>query len=134
MTAPDDLATPPEHPELLNFWEIARPHTKMNQLVAYMGTTAAEAVPPPAWSYGETVQSADDFVRKVLASPEVQIVTPLSAYQDASEDVPQIGVLSILCDGSGRPRALLADSLVETHDVDGVPSVTETLSVIHSVD
>lgn len=124
----------PEHPELLTFWEATQSYAKLNGLRAYLGPNPLEAVPPPAWSYGETSAEADEFVARVIADELTSIVTPVQAYTDAEEDLPVVGTLSILCDGSGRPRVLLVSSEVTLREEEGVPSVVETLKAVHSID
>ena len=48
--------------EIATFWELARFHAKLNVAPAYFGPTTLEVVRPPAWSFGETPEEADEFV------------------------------------------------------------------------
>lgn len=134
MTSDEVPAAQPEHPELMTFWEATQSYAKLNEFRAYLGPSPLESVPPPAWSYGDTAQEADAFVERVIAADETPIVTPVSAYTDAEEALPTVGTLSILCEGSGRPRVLLVSAEVSLRDEEGVPSVVETLRVVHAVD
>ncbi len=100
-----------DHEELRVFWELARFHAKLNAAPSYFGPTTLESVPPPAWAYGDSAQESDAFVAQVLADERGE--TPADAA-DYLGDLPQVGVLSILCDGSGVPRALVEVSDVRT--------------------
>lgn len=113
-----------DHEELRVFWDLARFHAKLNAAPTYFGPTALESVPPPAWAYGEGAAESDAFVAQVLADERGTTTAPAEDYAD---ELPQVGVLSILCDGSGAPRAL-----VEVTDVaaDG-GDVVETFRVIY---
>jgi hypothetical protein len=93
-----------DHEELRVFWDLARFHAKLNAAPTYFGPTTLESVPPPAWAYGESVEESDAFVAQVLAEEEGSTT---AAEADYAGELPQSGVLSILCDGSGVPRALI---------------------------
>jgi uncharacterized protein YhfF len=93
-----------DHEELRVFWELARYHAKLNAAPTYFGPTTLESVPPPAWAYGESVGESDAFVAQVLADEEGETT---AAAEDYAGELPEVGVLSILCDGSGVPRALV---------------------------
>ena len=93
-----------DHEELRVFWDLARFHAKLNAAPTYFGPTTLESVPPPAWAYGESAEESDAYVESVLADEQGSTT---AAVADYAGDLPQPGVLSILCDGSGRPRALV---------------------------
>lgn len=111
-----------DHEELRVFWELARYHAKLNAAPTYFGPTTLESVPPPAWAFGEPAGESDSFVAQVLA--DEQGATTATAQEYAGQ-LPVVGVLSILCDGSGVPRALVevtevaltGDDVVETFKV-----------------
>ena len=109
--APHDLE--PDHPEVRAFWELARFHAKFNSAPSYFGPTTLEVVVPPAWSYGDAREEADDFVTAVLAGEVSSTEAARSEYDDAEAPLPTTGSLSILCDGSGRPVALLETTHVD---------------------
>ena len=113
-----------DHEELRVFWELARFHAKLNAAPTYFGPTTLESVPPPAWAYGDSAEESDAFVARVLADDEGRTSAPTEDY---AGDLPQSGVLSILCDGSGVPRAL-----VEVTDVDvSGDEVVEAFKVVY---
>ena len=111
-----------DHEELRVFWDLARFHAKLNAAPTYFGPTTLESVPPPAWSFGESSEQSDEFVVGVLAAEGGETTAPLADYHG---EMPETGVLSILCDGSGKPRALVevsdvtvtADEVVEAFRV-----------------
>lgn len=111
-----------DHEELRVFWDLARFHAKLNAAPTYFGPTTLESVPPPAWAWGETRAESDAFVEAALAEGAGRTSAPLSDYDD---ELPEVGVLSILCDGVGTPRALVevsgvtveADEVVESFKV-----------------
>ena len=98
-----------DHEELRVFWDLARFHANLNAAPTYFGPTTLESVPPPAWAYGDSAVESDAFVEQVLADDEGRMSAPTADY---GEELPDPGTLSILCDGSGVPRAL-----VEVSDV-----------------
>jgi uncharacterized protein YhfF len=93
-----------DHEELRAFWELARFHAKLNAAPTYFGPTTLESVPPPAWTYGESEEESDAFVERVLAEEGGEMSAAAADYGD---ELPEVGVLSILCDGAGVPRALV---------------------------
>ena len=113
-----------DHEELRVFWDLARFHAKLNAAPTYFGPTTLESVPPPAWAYGDSAEESDAYVEAVLADERGSTTAPAGAY---AGDLPQPGVLSILCDGSGRPRALVEVSDVSVTDGE----VTESFRVVY---
>jgi uncharacterized protein YhfF len=114
-----------DHEELRVFWELARYHAKLNAAPTYFGPTTLESVPPPAWAYGDAAGESDAFVAQVLADDEGRTSAPTDDY---GGDLPETGVLSILCDGSGVPRALVEVTDVVVSD----DQVVETFKVVYS--
>ena len=113
-----------DHEELRVFWDLARFHAKLNAAPTYFGPTTLESVPPPAWAYGESVEESDAFVAQVLADEQGRMTAAAADYGD---ELPEVGVLSILCDGSGVPRAL-----VEVADVTVAgDEVVESFKVVY---
>jgi uncharacterized protein YhfF len=112
-----------DHEELRVFWDLARFHAKLNAAPTYFGPTTLESVPPPAWAYGDSRAESDAYVETVLVDERGSTT---AATADYAGDLPQPGVLSILCDGSGRPRALVEVSDVR---VSG-DEVTESCNVV----
>jgi uncharacterized protein YhfF len=113
-----------DHEELRVFWDLARYHAKLNAAPTYFGPTTLESVPPPAWAYGDSAEESDTFVADVLADEKGGTTAAAADYGD---ELPEVGVLSILCDGAGKPRAL-----VEVTDVTlAGDEVVETFKVVY---
>ena len=93
-----------DHEELRVFWDLARYHAKLNAAPTYFGPTTLESVPPPAWAYGDSAEESDAFLAQVLADEQGVTTAPTTDY---AGELPEVGVLSILCDGAGVPRALV---------------------------
>lgn len=108
-----------DHEELRVFWNLARFHAKLNAAPTYFGPTTLESVPPPAWAYGESAGESDTFVARVLADARGATTATLGDY---AGEMPEVGVLSILCDGSGVPRALVEVAAVTVSGDDVVES------------
>jgi uncharacterized protein YhfF len=67
---------------------------------------------PPAWSFGGTPEQADALLELVLAGTKTATASALWDYEHDEEALPEPGSLSIVLDGSGRPRALIAITAV----------------------
>ncbi len=117
-----------DHEELRVFWDLARFQAKLNTMPGYFGPTALESVPPPGWTYGESAGESDAFVAQVLADGRGSTTAPLEDY---AGDLPQVGALSILCDGAGVPRALLEVTDVATTVTTAGDEVVEAFRVVH---
>lgn len=103
------------------FWTIARNHAHLNSAPQYFGVTPMEVMRPPAWGFGATSEQADALLRLVLAGTKTATASALWDYQVQDESLPTPGLLDIVLDGSGRPRALIETTAVEVrafHEVD----------------
>ena len=52
-----------------------------------------------AWSFGDTPQMADDLVKLVLEGKKIATCSLLRAYQGYEDQIPRVGVYSLICDG-----------------------------------
>ena len=102
--------------EVRTFWDVARVHARINGVPTYFGPTPLESVPPPAWSFGAGAEQADELLELVLAGTKTATASAARDYEAEDEPLPERGTLSIILDGSGRPRVL-----IETTDVEVVP-------------
>lgn len=102
------------------FWQTARRAARLDQLPGYFGPSALESVQPPAWSFGATVEQADELLALVLAGTKTATASALWDYQADDEQLPEVGTLGIVTDGEGRPRALLATTRVSVSPFDEV--------------
>lgn len=111
--------------ELDEFWASARHQTRTNPVPGYLGTYSAEALAPPAWSFGATPEHADGLLALVLDGTKTATASAQWDYEQVGEPLPRVGDLSIVLDGAEHPRALL-----ETIQVDVVPF--EDVTVEHA--
>lgn len=98
------------------YWATARKRAGLNRLDVVVGQQAIGAVQPPAWSFGSDPQEADSLLDLVLAGRKTATASAAEAYAAEGAPVPAPGDLSIILDGSGRPRALIV-----TTEIDVVP-------------
>jgi uncharacterized protein YhfF len=62
---------------------------------------------PPAWSFGDAVELADELIELVVHGDKRATAGAVREYEAAGEPIPCVGDLSIATDGAMRPRALL---------------------------
>lgn len=111
MTDPDDLT---------RFWEQARTRAGLGRLSVITGTSAAMALPPPAWSFGHDPAGADAGLELVLQGVRTATSAGAWEYEAAGAEPPRAGDLTILLDGAGSPRALLRTTAVRVVAFDEV--------------
>ena len=99
-----------------SFWALARPHAKLGGMPGYFGASPLEVLPPPAWAFGAEPEQADRLLRLVLEGTKTATASAREDYDAEGEPLPAAGSMSILLDGSDRPRALIV-----TTEVDVVP-------------
>lgn len=75
---------------------------------------------PEAWAFGATPAHADDLLALVLAGAKTATASSLWDYESAGEPIPEAGMLNIILDGRGIPRALLETTSVEVIPFDAV--------------
>ena len=106
--------------ELEAFWALARRYARMETLPGYLASNMGELVPPPAWSFGGTPEQADELLELVLSGKKTATASAKWDYDAEDEPLPAVGALSILLDGTGRPRALIRTDRVEVVPFDQV--------------
>lgn len=107
--------------EIDAFWADARIRGGLNPASAYLGRTVDESLPPPTWTFGGDSRQADALVALVIAGTKTATSSARSDYED-DDDLPTPGMLSILLDSAGHPRALLRTTEVS---VEAFYDVTE---------
>lgn len=121
-------------PDLVEaFWTEARLRSGLAGEEVYQGFSSSAALRPPAWSFGDTRDMADELCELVLDGRKTATSSPRWAYDDADggtdgtdgtddagEPLPTVGSVTILCDGSGAPRALLRTTRVRVVAFDEV--------------
>ena len=112
----EQAAVEAEDDQVRTFWDLARLHAHLNEVPTYFGPTPLDSVPPPTWAFGASAEQADALLGLVLDGTKTATASALWDYETEGEQLPETGNLSIVLDGSGRPRALL-----ETSEVTVVP-------------
>lgn len=69
--------------------------------------------PPEAWAFGATPAHADELLGLVLAGTKTATASSLWDYEHTGEALPEPGLLNIILDGRGAPRAVLRTVSVE---------------------
>lgn len=119
------------------YWETARKRAGLTRLDVVVGQQAVGAVQPPAWSFGVDAREADGLLELVLAGRKTGTASAAELYEVEGMEVPVPGDLSIILDGTGRPRALIVTTEVATvpfRDVDADHAAAEgegDLSLTH---
>lgn len=98
-----------------SFWQDAVVRAGLNTVRVYTGPNVQESLRPPAWSFGYTPEQADELLALVLEGRKTATASALRDY-GPDDELPAVGSLSIITDGSGKPRAL-----IEVTQVDVVP-------------
>lgn len=123
------------------FWADAKIRGRLNPIEAYTGPNLSDLVPPPAWAFGDDPRMADELLDLVLTGQKTATASALRDYEDEARQLarelddeagsdaadgdllvdtdldlalPQPGLLGILLDGAGHPRALIRTTDVET--------------------
>ncbi|WP_456696806.1 ASCH domain-containing protein [Aeromicrobium sp. P5_D10] len=106
--------------EIDTFWTAARHQTRTNPVPGYLGTYSGEALAPPAWAFGATPEQADELIALVLDGTKTATASAQWDYEHEGEQLPRVGDLSIVLDGSEHPRALIEVTQVEVRPFDDV--------------
>lgn len=124
--APSDRSLPEEssangaeagtQTELEAFWTRARNVAGIAPLEAVLGQDDAASLRPPAFAFGDGPEMSDRLVKLVLDGEKSATSAWLASYEAEGIDIPEVGDLSIMCDGADRPLALL-----RTADVRKIP-------------
>jgi len=124
--APSDCSLPEEssangaeagtQAELEAFWTRARNVAGIAPLEAVLGQDDAASLRPPAFAFGDGPDMSDRLAKLVLDGEKSATSAWLASYEAEGIDIPEVGDLSIMCDGADRPLALL-----RTVDVRKIP-------------
>ena len=102
--------------ELETFWTRARNVAGIAPLEAVLGQDDAASLRPPAFAFGDSPEMSDRLAKLVLDGEKSATSAWLASYEAEGIDIPEVGDLSIMCDGADRPLALL-----RTADVRKIP-------------
>ena len=101
--------------ELEAFWTRAR-NAGIAPLEAVLGQDDAASLRPPAFAFGDSPEMSDRLAKLVLDGEKSATSAWLASYEAEGIEIPEVGDLSIMCDGADRPLALL-----RTADVRKIP-------------
>jgi uncharacterized protein YhfF len=102
------------------FWEVAKRRGKLTLIPGYFGPTPVESVQPPAWSFGATPEHADELLELVLDGTKTATASALWDFEAEEEPLPEPGMLGIVLDSVGQPRALIVTTEVSVVPFDEV--------------
>ena len=102
--------------ELEAFWTRARNVAGIAPLEAVLGQDDAASLRPPAFAFGDSPEMSDRLAKLVLDGEKSATSAWLASYEAEGIEIPEVGDLSIMCDGADRPLALL-----RTADVRKIP-------------
>lgn len=60
-----------------------------------------------AWSFGNTKEMADELGQLVLEGKKTATCSLLRAYQGYENEIPRVGVYSVLCNGNEKPICIV---------------------------
>src|SRR5215203_3583356 len=98
--------------ELDAFWDIAREHADLGGVPVFSGANPMRTLRPPAWAFGATPEQSDELLGLVLDGTKTATSSSEGDYAKESEELPVPGVLGIVLDGAGHPRALVVTTEV----------------------
>ncbi|MEL7974255.1 ASCH domain-containing protein [Isoptericola sp. F-RaC21] len=105
---------PEQADHITRFWDVARPSAGRTSHGGAVGERSENVVPPPAWSFGDSPELADELLALVLDGVKTGTAAAVWEYEAADEPLPRKGDLSIVLDGAGVPRVLIRTTQVET--------------------
>jgi uncharacterized protein YhfF len=106
--------------ELDAFWEIAREHADLSGVPVFSGANPVRTLRPPAWGFGATPEQSDELLGLVLEGTKTATSGSRADYTTEGEELPVPGLLGIVLDGAGRPRALVVTTEVRVVPFDEV--------------
>lgn len=116
----EEPARDPDPRALALFWAEASKVIGLTRLDVVVGSTPTALVPPPAWQFGLTAREATELAERIIAGTTSASSSPLADYESAGEPLPEPNALGIVCDGAGRPQALVRTDAVDVVPFDAV--------------
>jgi len=85
--------------KIQSFWDrFVSQHREQSSLLAFKFE---------AWSFGNTKEMADELGQLVLEGKKTATCSLLRAYKGEEDQIPRVGVYSVLCDGSENPLCIV---------------------------
>lgn len=114
-----------------HFWFKCWERIEWHSNSAIFGEQENTGLIPPAFQYSDNRAEADQRAKEVLAGRVNSIDTPERDFTDQGVGLPQVGDMSILCNGEGKPVALLSDTAVNVETKGHQKMVVETFEVLY---
>ncbi|MDR0488019.1 MAG: ASCH domain-containing protein [Propionibacteriaceae bacterium] len=92
---------------LQQFWIAAQGHAKLGDLDVIVGKAWSQTVVPPAWSFGDSPEFANELLSLVMEDRKTATTSLMQEYDKDEEAIPHVGDLSIILDGQGTPTVLI---------------------------
>lgn len=116
----DALPLEPRESDLEAFWTHAIIAGRLNPIDAVGAQTDLVSLRPGAFAFGDTREQANRLADAVVAGKKTATSSYRAAYGAGEESLPTPDDLWIMCDGEGRPRALLRNTDVVVTPFDNV--------------
>lgn len=100
--------------DLESFWTRATTAGKLYRAEGVGGQSDLTSLRPGAYALGDSREMADRLCDLVLTGHKRATSSFEPAYEAEDIPLPEPGDMAILCDGSGRPRALIRTNDVRT--------------------
>ncbi|MCL2784444.1 MAG: ASCH domain-containing protein [Propionibacteriaceae bacterium] len=97
---------------ILKFWALAKGCLKDEDVSVSLCLTDPEVLAPPAWSFGDSPEMANELLALVLEGKKTATSGLYQEYVDEDEPLPQVGDLSIIMDGQSEPKVLIQEAEV----------------------
>lgn len=116
----EEPAKDPDPTALTLFWAESSKVIGLTSLDVVVGSNSTALVPPPAWQLGLTAREATELAARIVAGTKTATSSSKADYDEADEPLPQVNTLGIVCDGAGRPVALVRTDAVDIVPFDAV--------------
>ncbi len=116
----EEPAKDPDAQAVALFWAESSKVIGLTRLDVVVGSNPTALVPPPAWQFGLTAREATELVELVVSGVKTGTASVEADYAAAGEPLPQVNALGIVCDGAGRPVALVRTDAVDIVPFDAV--------------
>lgn len=126
-------ALAPDLQAVNEFWAQASDKINVHSDSALFGEQSEAGLFPPAFQFSDNRAEATLMAHEVLNGSRTSFSTPLHDFTDQGLALPALGDLSIICDGDGKPVALISDTDVQTEAKGSNPNhkvVVETFTVL----
>lgn len=102
------FAREPDPKKVAEFWSFTREYVGWTSLEPILGQEQASLMEPPWMQLSPDAAEATAMAQQLIADGEAEVITDLGDYPADEDDLPKQGDLAILCDGMGRPVALVS--------------------------